>query len=208
MGVTPDVLPIAIGLYEVTLTFATVCIIFIIASKLYRKAFNKRFDVNIERGIKYVEAGSVLGTLSGTFLLAISTYLVLDFLIQFHALVNSPLIMNKVMMLIFALEFWVIFLVVRIIYGREVWNRGALSIVCVAIGLAGFFSTVETGSLGTHLFGQGSVLDPLYTSLDGLLGVNPEHFFALGTVGTYTLIGICLLAAILFTYIHRKPKAH
>lgn len=204
MAVTPSGLhTMTIGLHEGMLTLAGFCIILIIVAKLYQRFFGKILYIDVERIINFIEPGSVLGALGGSIFLVVSAYV--GFLVTegVGALVDSPLLMNKVMMSIFALEFWVIFLIIRAKFGREVWNKGALSAVYAVIGLAGWLLMVETGSLGGHLAGKGSVLDPLYD----LVGVNPEQFFALGTFGIYALIGICVLAGMLFAYIHRKPKA-
>jgi hypothetical protein len=204
MAVTPSGLhTMTEALHAGMLALAGFCIILIILAKLYQKLLGKILYIDVERIINFVEPASVLGALGGSIFLVVSAYVGFMVTEGVGALVNSPLLMNKVMMAIFALEFWVIFLIVRAKFGREVWNNGALSTVYAAIGLAGWLLTVETGSLGGHLAGKGSVLDPLYD----LVGVNPEQFFALGTFGIYALIGICVLAGMLFIYTYRKTKA-
>ncbi|MFQ6127027.1 MAG: hypothetical protein ACE5R6_20820 [Candidatus Heimdallarchaeota archaeon] len=215
MTVPPSVLhTITAELHVGMLTLAAFCIILIVVTKLYLKisrslrwefavlgGLRARLNRLAEKIIEYAEPTSVVATLGGVIALVVSAYT--GFLMApAGTMVYSPLLMNKVMISIFALEFWVILLIIRAKYGRKIWNHSPLSMVYTVIGLTAFLFTVVSGSLGGHLAGKGSALDPLYN----LVGVNPENFFALGTFGIYALIGICILVGILFAYIYRKPK--
>ncbi|MFQ5999806.1 MAG: hypothetical protein ACE5J6_03410 [Candidatus Bathyarchaeia archaeon] len=205
MAVTPSGLhTMTIGMHEGMLTLAFFCIIIIVAAKIYRKTFSRILYIDVEKIIQFVEPASVLGAIGGTIFLVVSAYLGFTIRGGVGTMVNDPLLMNKVMMSVFAEEMWIIFLILRTKYGRDIWNSGPLSAVYAAIGVIGWLFIIETGSLGGHLAGKGSVLDPIYD----ITGINPEQFFALGTLGTYALIGVCVLAGILFIYVHRRPKTH
>jgi len=205
MTVTPSGLhTMTVGLHEGMLTLAALSILVIILAKLYRRTFSRILYIDVERIIGFVEPASVLGALGGSIVLLASAYIGTFYVISgIDALVTSPLVMNKVMMAIFAEELWVIFLVIRAKFGRDVWNRGALSAIYAIIGLTGFLLTMETGSLGGHLAGKGSVLDTIYD----FTGINPEQFFALDALGTYALIGVTVLAGLAFAYIYWRSRA-
>jgi len=193
-----------VGLHEGMLTLAGLSILIIVGAKLYRRLFGRILYIDTDKIINYVEPAALLGAVGGVAFLIASIYVAITspapFLEGGEALVNRPLLMNKVMMSAFALETWIIFIIVRAVHGRKIWKQGAPSAVLVAIGIAGFLFTMETGSLGGHLAGKGSVLDPLYE----MFNIDPEKFFALGTLGTYALIGLCVLVAIVYLYVSRK----
>jgi len=204
MVVTPSGLhTMTVGLHEGMLTLAALSTLIIILAKLYRRTFNRILYIDVERIIAFVEPASVLGALGGSIILLVSAYIGIFYVTGgIDALVTSPLLMNKTMMSIFAEEFWIIFLIIRAKFGKDVWNRGALSAVYAIIGLSGFLFTMETGSLGGHLAGKGSVLDPIYD----LTGINPEQFFALDALKTYALFGVTILAGLAFAYTYWKSR--
>jgi hypothetical protein len=190
-----------VGLHEGMLTLAGLSLLVIVAAKLYRKLLGRILYIDIDKIIDYIEPATVLGAIGGVSFLIASIYLALTLLIGgAGSLVNSPLLMNKVMMSALALETWIIFLIIRAIHGRKIWNQGALSAVYAAIGITGFLLVMETGSLGGHLAGKGSILDPIYE----MFNIDPEKFFALGTLGTYAVLGICIFALVVYLYVHRK----
>jgi len=186
------------------LTLAGLCILIIVAAKLYRKIFGRILYIDVDKIVEYVEPATVMGAIGGVTFLIVTISLAITFPKPFleggGSLVNKPLLMNKVMMSAFALETWIIFIVIRAIYGRKIWDKGLVSAVYAAIGILGFLFTVETGSLGGHLAGKGSILDPLYE----MFNIDPEKFFALGTLGTYALIGTCVFVALIYLYVRRK----
>ena len=194
-----------VGLHEGMLTLAALSILIIILSKLYGRTFGKILYIDVERIRGFVEPVSVLGALGGSIILLVSAYIGMFYVTSgIDALLTSPLLMNKVMMSIFAEEFWIIFLVVRAKYGKDVWNRGVLSATYAIIGLIGFLFTMEAGSLGGHLAGKGSVLDPIYD----LTGINPERFFRLDTLEIYALIGVTIVVGLAFGYTYWKSRLH
>jgi hypothetical protein len=206
MAVTPGgIHTLFVGLHEGMLTLAAISIILIVLAKLYGRTLGKTLYIDTERIIAFVEPASVLGALGGSIFLLVSAYVGL-FLVTngLDTLVTSPLLMNKVMMAIFAEEFWIIFLVIRAKFGKNIWNRSALSGAYAIIGLIGFLFTMETGSLGGHLAGTGSILDPIYD----WAGINPEQFFSLNGLETYALIGLTIVVGLAFGYTYWKSRAH
>ncbi len=205
MVVTPSGLhTMTVGLHEGMLTLAGLSILIIVAAKLYRRLFGKILYIDVDKIVDYVEPATLLGAIGGVAFLIVSIYLAITlptpFLEGGGSLVNKPLLMNKVMMSAFTLETWIIFIIVRAVHGKKIWNKSALSAVYAAIGIAGFLFTMETGSLGGHLAGKGSILDPLYE----MFNIDPAKFFALGTLGTYAILGICILVGIAYIYVRRK----
>ncbi len=205
MAVTPSGLhTMTVGLHEGMLTLAGLSILIIVAAKLYRKLFGRILYIDVDRIVDYVEPVTVIGAIGGVTFLLVSIFIALTLLIGgAGSLVDSPLLMNKVMMSASALEFWVIFIIVRAVHGREIWNKGALSAVYAVIGIAGFLFVMETGSLGGHLAGKGSVLDPLYE----MFNIAPEKFFALGTLGLYTILGACVLTGMVYLYVRWRTHS-
>ncbi len=205
MAVTPSGLhTMTVGLHEGMLTLAGLSILIIVAAKLYRKLFGRILYIDVDRIVDYVEPVTVIGAIGGVTFLLVSIFIALTLLIGgAGSLVDSPLLMNKVMMSASALEFWVIFIIVRAVHGREIWNKGTLSAVYAVIGIAGFLFVMETGSLGGHLAGKGSVLDPLYE----MFNIAPEKFFALGTLGLYTILGACVLTGMVYLYVRWRTHS-
>lgn len=200
--VTPSGLhTMTVGLHEGMLTLAGLSLLVIVAAKFYRKVFGRILYIDTDKIVDYVEPATVVGAIGGVTFLIVSIYVALTLLIGgAGSLVDSQLLMNKVMMSAFTLETWTIFIIIRAVYGKKLWDQGALSAVHIAIGITGFLFTMETGSLGGHLAGKGSILDPLYE----MFNINPEKFFALGTLGTYAIIGICVFFGIAYLYVRRK----
>lgn len=60
--------------YEGMLTLSSLCLVSIIASKMYRRIFYKNSHVDVERIINYVDSASIACTFSGVVFLAISVY--------------------------------------------------------------------------------------------------------------------------------------
>ncbi|MFQ6000026.1 MAG: hypothetical protein ACE5J6_04535, partial [Candidatus Bathyarchaeia archaeon] len=170
MAATPSGLhTMTIGMHEGMLTLAAFCILIILAAKVYRKTFSRILYIDVEKIVQFVEPASVIGAIGGTIFLVISSYIGFTIRGGIGTVVNDPLLMNKVMMAIFAEELWIIFLILRAKYGRNMWNNGALSTVYAAIGIVGWLFVIETGSLGGHLAEKGSLLDPIYD----ITGINP-----------------------------------
>jgi len=72
----------------------------------------------------------------------------------------SNIILNKVMLSIFAFVFWTDFLVIRLKFGDEkIWNNRILQFFYPLIALIGFTLVTVSGSIGGTLAGKESVVD-------------------------------------------------
>ena len=81
----------------------------------------------------------------------------------------ETIVLNKVMISIFALVFWVDFLVIRLRFGQErIWNSRVLQFFYPLVALIGFSLVTVGGSIGGTLAGKESILDPIfdYFSID------------------------------------------
>lgn len=190
-------------LHEGMLLLSSICVASIIAFKIYRRIFSKVLYVDVERGMDYVDTASVTCTFFGGVFLVISVF---SNLLSFTAKTSteSVLFSNQIMLMISAMVLWVVFLVMRAKYGRELWNNSLHATGYSLVGFVGFYILVLAGSIRGHLHGQGSILDPLYN----VFNVNPVQFWAVETMGVYTLIIVSVLAGITFTGIYGKSKAH
>jgi len=187
--------------YEGMLTLSGLCLISIIASKMYHKTLNKIMYVDVEKIIRYVDMASVACTFAGIVFLAMS---VSSSLLSFTAktLTDSLLFSNQMMLAISAMILWIAFLAIRALYGRELWNSNFPAAVGSFTGLAGFFLLILAGSIRGHLQRQGSIIDPLYE----VLNIDPIQLWSSKIVGIYTLVAISVLAGVSFLSVYWKLK--
>jgi len=118
----------------------------------------------------------------------------------------STIALSKIMFSVFALELWAVFVFLRSKYGENLWKSGGTAAVYSLSAIFGFIFVVLAGSLGGHMAGKGSVLDPVYS----LLGIDPLTFgvnglnFAIVTV----VVSIVFIAVPIatFIYFHRRAE--
>jgi hypothetical protein len=72
---------------------------------------------------------------------------------------------------IFALELWIVFLVLRFRFGEGLWNNRFIGGLYVASSIVGFMFLTLAGSLGGELAGKGTILEPFYE----MIGLNPDE---------------------------------
>lgn len=183
------------------LTLASVCILGLVAAKFHR-SLRKRIqwygifwplDSLFERVTHYAEPTAFLAGIGGVIGLIVSS-IAGYYVWPAEELLNRPLALNKIMFAIFATELWVIFVVIRGKYGEALWKHRGLATTYVCAGLAGFFFIVLTGSMGGHMAGKGSVLDPIYE----ILGISPENPWFIGKEMTYpSIIAVAVIVVIL-----------
>jgi hypothetical protein len=83
-------------------------------------------------------------------------------------LLTIPAAENKVMFAIFALNLWLVVVVIRTRFGSGIWNTRGLSAVYTLATIAGLGFLTITGCESAHLTGTVSPFDPLWE----LLGLN------------------------------------
>ncbi len=178
------------------LTLAAVCVLALVIAKFHQRMrrTSERYSVFegldsvMEKLVRYTEPTAYLAGMGGVIGLVVSS-IVGYYVWPAEALMNSSLGLTKVMFSIFATELWLLFVVIRLKSGEDLWRNGGLAAVYVCAGFAGFFFMVLTGSFGGHMAGKGSVLDPVY----GLLGVDPEAFWIIGFGMVPLLIAVAFI---------------
>jgi len=83
-----------------------------------------------------------------------------------EGIAGSTIVSNKVMVSIFALVFWIDFLVVRFNVGEEeIWSNRVLQFFYPLLAVIGFGCVTVAGSLGGTLAGKESVIDFAFSIL-------------------------------------------
>jgi hypothetical protein len=202
------------------LTLAAVCILATVVARIHlrmRRTSEKYgvfwpIDSFMGKLARYTEPTAYLAGIGGVIGLIASA--IVGFSIwPMEFLTASPLGMSKVMFSIFALELWIVFVLLRSKYGENLWKNGGTAAVYACVGFLGFLFVVIAGSLGGHMalnsLGQpkGSILDPLYAAL----GVNPLTFGVTGfdfaivlAIGTFVLL---FVPVAVFLYLLRRAKS-
>jgi len=117
---------------------------------------------------------------------------------------SSSLVLGKIAFSVFTLDLMLVFVFFRSKYGQNLWKGRGTAAVYACTGLAGFVFMVLTASIGGHMAGKGSVLDPLYT----LMKINPENLgftqsnFPIITIGI--TIVVLVFPTLAFMYFQRK----
>jgi hypothetical protein len=146
-----------------------------------------------------------LAGIGGVIFLIISA-IVGSYLWPIEFITTSALGLNKVMFFIFATELWIIFVYLRSKYGENLWKNSGMATVYACLGILGFLFMVLAGSLGAHMSGKVSVIDPIFE----LFGINPVTFGVTGNVFVIVLISVSLvlvavpLAVVL--YLQRRSR--
>lgn len=84
-------------------------------------------------------------------------------------ILQSTIVQNKVMIVIFAFTFWVDFLAIRLKFGDEkIWSNRVLQFFYPLIALIGFTFVTVGGSIGGTLAGKESVIEFVFA----LLGIH------------------------------------
>jgi len=193
------------------LTLATICILAMAIAKFHQRMRRTSkwygifwpLDSLIEKLARYTEPTAYLAGIGGVAGL-IASSVVGYYAWPAEALTSSPLGLVKILFSIFATELWALFVLIRSKYGEDLWKNGGLATVYVCTGFVGFFFMVLTGSMGGHMAGKGSVLDPIYE----LLNINPETFWIIGLDMVPILIAVAIIeiAAVFAVFLRFQMK--
>jgi len=145
--------------------------------------------------VRLAEPTALLAAIAG--LLSLIASIVTGFLYTWpvEVLLTSSVVLNKIALTAFALTFWAAFIVIRVVYGPQLWVRGRVRSLYVALAGGGFFSLMLVGSTGGHLAGKRSMLDAVLHSL----GINTHLLFTFSRPAVYVLVtavALLLLAAV------------
>jgi hypothetical protein len=197
------------------LTLATVCILATVAARIHlrmRKTSEKYgvfwpIDSSMGKLARYTEPTAYVAGIVGVIGLIASA--IVGFGIWPIGIVTtSPLALSKIMFSVFALELWIIFVLVRSKYGENLWKNGGMATVYSLLGIFGFLLMVLAGSLGAHMVigSKGSILDPIYA----LLGINPLTFGVTGLTFVIVLVSITIVEIAVPTaivlYLQRRAR--
>ncbi|MCI2429936.1 hypothetical protein LM602_01380 [Candidatus Acetothermia bacterium] len=103
-----------------------------------------------------------------------------------EVLLTSSVVLNKTALSGFSLTFWLIFVLMRSFYGRELWKQAKLRRLYVTLAVGGFVSLALIGSTGGHLAGKRSALDALLYHL----GIHTHALFILPRPVIYALLAV------------------
>ncbi len=196
------------------LTLAAICIFLTVIARIHlrMRKTNASYgvfwpaDSFVGKMVQYTEPTAYLAAIGGV------TGLIASAIVGFYVwpidfITSSSLALSKVVFSVFALELFVVFVLLRSRYGQNLWKNGGTAAVYACLGLIGFLLMVVAGSLGGHMALKGSVLDPVYS----LVGINPENLgINLSNLPIITIgVSIVLLVVpiLVFLYFQRRtPK--
>ena len=195
------------------LALATFCILAIVIARIHLRMRRTKesyggfwpMDSFMGKLARYAEPTAYLAGIGGVIGL-ITSAIVGIYVWPIELITTSALGLSKVMFFIFATELWIIFVYLRSKYGENLWKNSAMATVYACLGLLGFLFVVLAGSLGAHMSGKSSVIDPIFA----LFGINPVTFGVVGNDFVIVLISVSLvlvavpLAVVL--YLQRRSK--
>ena len=76
-----------------------------------------------------------------------------------EVLLTSSVVLNKIAISAFSVTFWIVFVLMRSLYGARLWEQARLKGLYVMLAAGGFLTLMLAGSTGGHLAGKRSLLD-------------------------------------------------
>jgi hypothetical protein len=114
-------------------------------------------------------------------------------LIPVETATNSPIALNKVMVSIFATEFWSILIAMNLAFQEKVWDDRRTATMMVVFGGLGYFFSITGGSIGGTMAGKESIMEPMWH----FLGVDLHSSWILSSNLVFVLIGVVNVVGIL-----------
>ncbi len=184
------------------LTLAFACILVTAAASMIKRRGvrcssdrSERFD----KMIVYTDAAGYVASIAGVVGLILSAITgMLAWPVD--ALLDSPLVQNKIMLTVLGTVLWCIVVVTRSKFGIAVYNSPLMSSLFVMITFASYAAISVAGSMGAHLTIGESVLDPLLQSIH----IDIESVFYLSTVIAIAIVLISAASIILMLIISRR----
>jgi len=166
---------ITVSMHEGMLTLAMISVVVRVLCSVIPRIpvvawfFSREFLAKVSH---YMEATATLAALGGVIGIFASVITgTAMFAPGYSTMFGTSLVLNKIMWTTFALEWWIIFLVLRIRFGKGLWNNQFIGGLYVASAILGFTFVLLTGSLGGELAGKGTILEPFYQ----MVGFNPKE---------------------------------
>jgi len=134
----------------------------ILADLVYRGPNQPVWKQPLKLGLDFI---AYAGSAAIVFFLIISG--VTGYLIQpYSSLIASPILMNKSLLALGALFFWLAFFLVRFRSGPGLWEKKGLYVTEVITALLGITFTALTASMGAELMVGESAMEPVYKALN------------------------------------------
>ncbi len=195
------------------LVLAAVCILATVVARVHtgmRKTndsygFFWPADNFVGKMASYAEPTAYLAAIGALFGLVASA-VVGFYIYPLDIVTSSPLGVGKIAVSIFATVLVAVFVVFRSKYGSNLWSNKGTATVYALVGLLAFVLMVIAGSLGGHMAGKGSVLDPIYSAFSlnpENLGINLSNFPVVAVVVSLVELAIPTAA---FMYFQRRSK--
>lgn len=125
--------------------------------------------------VQLAEPTAYLAAIGGMLALLASVATGFTYTWSLDVLLTSSVVLNKIAISAFSVTFWILFVLVRSLYGTMLWERAKLRGLYVALAVGGFLSLMLAGSTGGHLAGKRSLLDSTLHHL----GINTHLLFSL-----------------------------
>lgn len=186
------------------LTLAFICIMMVavaqVVVRLKNKSWMPRRLVSLAIRVRgYAEAAGYVGAALGIIGLLLSAYTGMYAWPQ-DVLLDSPVVMNKIMFTAFATVLWCGVLFIRARFGRGLWTCPMMAAVYVGLTFVAYGVLGMTGSLGAHLTVGESVLDPLWN----LIGMKVDDPIALEPNMASGIAIACAIAFVLSLAVARR----
>lgn len=168
-------------------------------SLLLKLLWRKGLSTEVKRGLDLA-----IGVATGLGLASILVSLITGFLVwPAEAVLNSPLLKNKILTGILLTLVFGTFLCLHLRYLPSLWERKGLRAYYAILGLGGYLLIIVTNSIGGDVAGNPSGFE----MLPRLIGVETRYTFYLPTWVNLVLVGLGLAALGLGIAGQRKGRA-
>lgn len=186
---------VTIELHGGALTLAAVCIAIKVVDILWDRFLGEkggRLRQGLKKASEYSTPTILLASIFGVVGLILSG-ITGSYLLPVDTAMKSPISLNKIMVAIFATEFWGVLIATNVMFWEGAWKTRGTTLIMVASGGLGYAFSVIGGSLGGTMAGKVSILEPLWE----LLGVDLHSSWVLPLDVLYALVAVVTVAGIL-----------
>lgn len=170
------------------LTLAFACIAVKVLDILWGRFLGERGGAVrrvLKKASEYSTPTVLLAAIGGVIGLLLSGYTGSQ-LVPSDSFSTSPIILNKVMVTIFAVELWSVMILFNLAYREKAWEGKGRTLFLVLSGGIGYFFSITGGSIGGTIAGKVSIMEPFWD----FLGVDLHSSWIL----SYDLLLILVLA--------------
>lgn len=126
------------------------------------------------------------------------------FLWNWEAVLNSPLLKNKLMIVSILTLNWTTFLILRLRFGASLWNHRIFSIFSGFLIITGFLTNMMANSIGGEIAGNGSGFEQIVQ----LIGIETRFSYYLPNWVLAFFWGMIIVAIILGNAGKKSDKPH